>query len=822
MQISTASSHKATTWHVETLTWDEFKIRVRNYKTADMSRAQYDKLSKEEQTATKNAGAFVGGCLKDGLRKKSNVDSRSMITLDIDNAPEDIITRLGAIQDTYMAYTTFKSLPNKPRVRVVIPLAKDIREAEYEPLTRFYAKKYGLLEYCDRFCFRATQLMFWPCYPNDVKPVFIDHESTMLDAHKFLSTEVEDWEDVSTWPLQDGERQARVAQEKAEDPLTKQGLIGVFCRAYTIHEAIDTFLSDVYEETDKENRYHLKGASSSGGVLVYDDKFLYSHHEHDPGAMQLLNAFDLVRVHLFGDLDKNSKSEEVTKLPSYKKMMDLVAKDKRVHKFALVEAQNDFSDLDDIAERNEAVKNKVEALGDDVVGLEYDQKGNLKNTISNLSVIIETDDRLKVIRYDLFADNFVIHDHDGVLPWTHEGEGWSETDLSCLVIYISKKYHLSAAANVFVALQGTVRNKRSFHPVREYFDNLPEWDGTDRAEDLLIKYLGAEDNDYTRSATNLMLKAAYARIFEPGVKFDYLITLVGPQGIGKSTLPRLLGRKWYSDSLTITDMKDKTGAEKLKGNWIMEVSELSGMRRTDNETIKGFLSRNVDNYRPSYGHTTVKYPRQCILIGTSNEDRGFLSDTTGNRRYLPIRVKGAIPPEDWDLTPEVIDQIWAEVKCKYAEGFDGLFMPSYLYNEVQDTQNAFVESDEREGPIQEYADMLVPKNFRLLGSMARRNYLTGLDKYPKSELEVRNEISIIEVWTEALGCDYAKLDRTNSLTIKRILTRLGWVSPDRSAVMRFKAYGPQRVFKRTKGPINSIMPENEEEDNVITADSLLS
>lgn len=822
MQISTASSHKATTWHNETMTWEEFKTRVKTPKISEITRPEYDKLSKEEQTAIKNAGAFVGGCLIDGLRKKGGVESRSMITLDIDSAPADIITRLKTIPDTYLAYTTFKSLPTKPRVRVLIPLKDDIREAEYEPLTRFYTKKYGLLEYCDRLCFRATQLMFFPCYPKDVDPVFVEHEAKPLDARGFLSAEVEDWEDVRSWPLQEGERQARISQSKAEDPLNKQGPIGDFCRCYSIREAISTFLPDVYEETDKENRYHLKGASSPAGVLVYDDKFLYSHHEHDPGAMQLLNAFDLVRVHLFGDLDADYKGDDVTKAPSYKKMMDLVAKDRGVKRYALAECRKEFTAITDPMERIEATRTKAKSFAANIEGLERDNRGNVKNSIGNISTIIEADELLQCIRYDLFADNFVIQDRDSLLPWAHEGEDWCETDLSCLSIYISKIYGVSSTNNVFVALQGTVRDKRAFHPVREYFENLPEWDGVSRAENILIKYLGAEDSEYTKAVTRLMLKAAYGRIIEPGIKFDYLVTLVGPQGIGKSTLPRLLGRKWYSDSLTITDMKDKTGAEKLKGNWIMEVSELSGMRRTDNETIKGFLSRNVDNYRPSYGHTTVKYPRQCILIGTSNEERGFLSDTTGNRRYLLVRVKGGIPPEGWDLTPDILDQIWAEVVYKYADNYGDLYMPRDLLREVSTLQNEFVEADDREGIVQAYVDMPVPPNFKDKKFGERNDYLGGNSKdFKHSDLKPRDEISIIEVWTEALGGDSSRLDRANSLTIRRILTRLGWVPADRKCVRKFKAFGPQRVFKRTIPAISIDVPEGEgDEPNIIETDML--
>ena len=146
-----------------------------------------------------------------------------------------------------------------------------------------------------------------------------------------------------------------------------------------------------------------------------------------------------------------------------------------------------------------------------------------------------------------------------------------------------------------------VADDRSYHPIKDYFESLPEWDGVPRAELYFIEYLGAEDNAYTRAATRKLLCAAYRRIYEPGVKFDYCLVLVGPQGIGKSTAIAKLGMEWYSDSLALSDMNDKTAAEKLQGYWILEIGELAGMRKAETDKTKAFLSRQDDKYRASFG-----------------------------------------------------------------------------------------------------------------------------------------------------------------------------------------------------------------------------
>jgi predicted P-loop ATPase len=107
---------------------------------------------------------------------------------------------------------------------------------------------------------------------------------------------------------------------------------------------------------------------------------------------------------------------------------------------------------------------------------------------------------------------------------------------------------------------------------------------------LIIDYLGAENNSYTKAVTRKTLCAAVARIYDPGIKFDHILVLSGPQGLGKSTFFNRLGGKWFSDSLNITDMRDKAAAEKLQGYWILELGELAGIKKTDVETVKSFVS----------------------------------------------------------------------------------------------------------------------------------------------------------------------------------------------------------------------------------------
>ena len=195
-----------------------------------------------------------------------------------------------------------------------------------------------------------------------------------------------------------------------------------------------------------------------------------------------------------------------------------------------------------------------------------------------------------------------------------------------------------------------VADDRAYHPLRAYLAGLPEWDGSPRVDTLLIDYLGATDNAYIRAVTRKTLCAAAARVYSPGCKFDTILVLNGPQGIGKSTLIAKLGGEWFSDSLQLSDTHDKTAAEKLQGYWILEIGELAGLRKAEVETLRSFLSRQNDIYRASFGRRATPHPRQCVFIGTTNAESGYLRDTTGNRRFWPVKVSGNGHKKTWALS----------------------------------------------------------------------------------------------------------------------------------------------------------------------------
>lgn len=343
-------------------------------------------------------------------------------------------------------------------------------------------------------------------------------------------------------------------------------------------------------------------------------------------------------------------------------------------------------------------------------------------------------------------------------------------------------------------------SERAYHPVREYLDALPEWDGTERIDTLLTDYLGAEDSAYTRAVMRKTLAAAVARIYQPGVKFDSVLILNGPQGIGKSTLFARLAGAWFSDSLTLTDMRDKAGPEKLQGYWVLELGELAGMKKTDVETVKSFLSRVDDKYRASYGLNVESHPRQCIIVGSTNTESGFLRDITGNRRFWPVRVNGQSGKKPWQLSGDDVLQIWAEAKAAFENG-ERLYLEGEEAAAAACEQADAMETDDREGLVRAYLDTLLPEEWDTMSLYDRRNFLNGSEfgEQRRTGTVRRMMACNMEIWCECFGRDSSTLKKIDSYEISGIMRKIeGWgrYTATKNGTSSFPIYGKQRAYVR--------------------------
>lgn len=304
LAIAYGNSRQAKKWSNKTVKFDDLKKRLQSTMYTTESVEEYKKMSKAQRDAAKDHGGFVAGVLKGGRRKVDTVEKRSMIALDGDRITKEFLDDYENIAPyTSALYTTHSSTVDDPRVRLLFPLTKDITSEEFVAVSRYLAQMLGI-DMFDECSYQPNQLMYWPSTPANGTFVYKETDGGWLDPDDILNAHPE-WTDPTQLPTSSRESKANtVAQQKVQDPLEKDGVVGLFNRAfYPITKALDAFLSDVYEPTDKPDRYHLIESSSVAGVEIKEDKFVYSHHAKDAAYLKLCNAFDIIRIHKFGDLD---------------------------------------------------------------------------------------------------------------------------------------------------------------------------------------------------------------------------------------------------------------------------------------------------------------------------------------------------------------------------------------------------------------------------------------------------------------------------------------------------------------------------------------
>lgn len=790
--IATGRSRYEKEWKNKTMPWSALLSRLAKSMETPETHAEYMKMNKEQQDKIKDIGGFVGGHLKDGRRKTGYVVARQLLTLDLDFPPEefwdDIVNNL-EIDSALAVYSTHKHTAAKPRYRLIMPLDREVTPDEYEAIARKIAEKIGI-DYFDDSTFQPTRLMYWPSHSVDVEPFFQYYDAPFLAADSILA-EYPDWTDTSYWP--ESSRMAGIRKRQADkqgDPLAKKGIVGAFCRTYTITQAIAKFLPDVYTQTAKEDRYTYAAGSTTAGLVVYDgDVFAYSNHSTDPAGGQLCNAFDLVRLHKFGHLDDGHEDKSGRDAPSYKAMATFASEDQSVS----LTLANDT--------RARAVLDFEADLPEDDTDDSWKAKlvrgenGDVKPLITNAVLILENEPALQGIRYNELSNGIEVK---GKLPWPRPNKYWRDADDAQLYTWVADRYGVQFPENRFSKALTTVTDKRCFNPLREYVQQLPEWDGVPRADTLLIDYLGAPDTEYTRVVTRKTLVGAIQRVLQPGCKFDTVLVLDGKPGIGKSTLLRKLGGKWFSDSLSLADTRDKTAAEKLQGVWIMEIGEMQGTRKADVDIMKGFISRQVDEYRAAYGRVVERHPRTCIICGTTNSTTGFLRDTTGNRRFWPVTVNGGGRLSVWDMTEDTRAQIWAETMILVAEG-ETSYLDAAMELEAAKMQREAIEYDDREGEVIDYLETLLPADWYSWDMAKRVDFFQQRDVLDvKVDCTMRRtKVCAREIFCECWGRPKNAWKRQDGYDIAGIMARIpGWEKTGREA--RVPGYGHQRVYTRAE------------------------
>ena len=789
INISTGTSRKETKWKNKKMMWSDLLSKLSTTTRTRETINQYKKMTRDEKADIKDVGGFVGGLVKNGRRKAGNVAWRSLITLDADFADETLWQKIELLySNSICMYSTHSHTPEEPKLRIVAPLTRQVTPDEYEAISRFIASDIGI-DIFDDTTYQPERLMYWPSTADDGEFIFKFADGPFFDPDAILSKHPH-WQDASTWPESSRTHQMRMKHaEKQGDPREKPGVVGAFCRVYSVHDVMEKYLQDTYSPCEHQNRFTYIQGTASAGVIVYGSGlFSFSHHGTDPAGGVLCNAFDLVRIHKFGIKDEDEKEDTpVYKLPSYHAMSEWVLKINEVRvELAAVkneEAKNEFGYVD-LINTNHDWKAK----------LSYNEKGSLNQTIHNALLIMRHDPLIKsIVAVDNFTRKTVLKVK---APWRDikSPEPWIDSDDASLRHYLEVSYNMKKKESINDAVQ-IITKENSYHPIVEYLDSI-EWDGVHRIETALIYYLQVEDTLYTREISRKWFTAGAGRIRKPGVKFDNMLILVGPQGVGKSQFFNKVARQltWFSDSMNKFD-NSKEAMEQLAGKWIIELGELSALKKYEVEHVKVFLSKQEDSYRPSYGKRIESYPRQCIFGGTTNRE-DFLQDATGARRFWPVKVTNA--EKMWnEMTPEIVDQLWAEADVNFKLG-ENLYLSEGANSIAKIKHDEYTETGGKVGVAGEFLDVPITNNWYNLSVKDKVDFLNGYS-FTASDLEPtipRDEISGIELFVECFGGRIDTFSKKDAYEMSDILMSIGWIREN--GLKRIKEYGRQRSFKRPK------------------------
>jgi putative DNA primase/helicase len=795
---------------------------------------EYQKGDRDFKLKAKDKGGFIAGTSEGNTRDALSIRTRSMITLDMDYCPPNILDIIRNKQETtkelnfrFFVYSTHSHTPQEPRYRIIVPLTEIITVEKYEPIARAVAGIIGM-EYFDATTFQINRIMYFPSVSLDgdyVCEAFGMDEWNDLNPNEMLDRYM-DYHNIAEFqkPLFiEGLKVDKIKDGKVKDSRkTKYRIVNAYNTEYSIKEAIDTFLKDEYEEAGVD-RYSYKKGESKGGLVILNEQYAYSHHGTDPAQGRLLNAFDIVRIHKFGKQDEKKTDQDeydhYDKNTSYSAMVDYIRSNLPNVMRHMPEIEKlKKNEREFVNNQPETEENSVEAadwkLTLDYTGSEKDR--HPKSNARNIKIIFENDDYFKdLFYYDSLKDAICF---DRMPPWNKEktkGDLVTDDDDSQIRVYLNTIYQIAGKDLIYDSVVHQASKVRR-HPIKTFLANLPDWDGVPRIENILCDVYDIEPNAYYKEAGKAWWVGIIQRIMKPGSKFDMMVIICGEQGIGKSQLGKSIATLEWKGDMTQIDSQpnfygddelpfDKKDAyEQLGGIMIYELPEFEKYyKKSDTSTIKSFLSKTSDKYRKSYGRRVSEYRRQCVFIATTNDMRP-LRDRTGNRRFLPFYSR--LPrnnsrlynPKYWN--EDIRNQCFAEALHYFEQGFNPMSAFSDDAKKIWDELNekATIENDSL--PIVEmYLNNKFPTGYFRMNFLDMKRYysesITADFSGNPIYREPREEFSVKEIYCIAFNRDLAHTpDYIMREQIENALDKLGFIKQTYRKSQG--VFGQQIVYKR--------------------------
>jgi len=742
LDIATAPRKNSKRWKLGKITWGEILLWAK------------------EPADHKECGNYLLGRLAGERRTKNTILGRGAITLDVDYADKGFLNRVVMeFPWAYMLHTTFNSSPDDQRFRLIAPTDREMTPEEYEAVCSVVMDTLG------RSCFdqstaEPSRYMFKPSAqePGWYRSWVEDGDAIPVDEA------MKDFDpDLSKLPT------PKIHPNK-RDPFAIEGVVGAFNRAYSFEELIEDF--DLPYEPAGELRWHLVGAVSEAGMGVVSEGLVFSHHTTDPAWGQTCSAFDLVRLHRFGDLDDATpETTPVNRRPSNQEMLKFAASDSRVVRDLV---GGDFDDDSDDGSHDWRLKIRISP-----------RTGKFLDEIENWDLVTKNDPAFQGL---YFNEMTLTVETERELPWRDLDPGrevFTGTDRAALCHYLEREYKIRAARTFVDELVNVRAYSNPIHPVQVYLKGLV-WDKKPRIETCLP---GVIPTKYTRMVARKCMTAAAARIMDPGCKWDHTLVLYGAEGLGKSWWIEKVSRGY---SASLGKIGDKDTLLTMQRSWIMVADEGYSLRKSDADQQKEFLTRTEDVFRMPYDREALVHKRHSVIWGTTN-DEVFLRRQEGNRRFLIVRCDRKV--NFGHITDEYIDQLWAEAMFRYRAG-ERLFLEEDEGLLAASEREKFTEEDALAGVIEDYLEMMVPDGWDDMSPEARIQWRNDrADKLVPKGTNRLTEMCSAQVWVEALGRRFGDHRRSDLLEITDALKRIpGWKLTGKRR--RIANYGPQLLFER--------------------------
>lgn len=719
----------------------------------------------------KREKSYLPGELKNHHRKSVNVINRSVITLDLDGALEGGFEALcGFLSDfCYFWHTTYSHSEEKPSYRFLVPLAEPVTPGQYGDLVRqiIAANPQASI---DAASAKPAQIMFTPACKDPFSYDYGVHEGSLVNGAQWLAS------------VNGGESVVPLGRlDKKGEPAEAPGIVGQFNRAYPNLDELIAVFELPYELDGASGRYRYTGSSATAtpGMRELDERpgLYYSWHAHDPAAGYAQNAFDLVRIHKFGHLDTEYKGP-VNRAPSYTACRDFLDTHKGFNKRAAAQVyETVVSSLTDQenggAERTppaQETHTSVEVLTTEEIDntqwvsqLEVDRKtGKFVDSLRNLTLIFDNDPKMKGIGWCERGEYFTDADPHN-WPDTKRLPKLTENQKVLLRNRYENVYGLKVPPERLVQIFAERKTTNSFDPVCVYLESL-RWDGNKRMETCLP---GVEDTEYNRMVARKVLLAAVARTFEPGVKVDEALILVGPEGTGKSSWIKEMSKGF---SVEFQNIESKDTVQILSETWIAMAEESEVVAKSDFNRLKSFLTQTSDTYRVPYAVEPETRLRRWVVWGSTN-DMELLRERDGNRRFLMVEC---VRPRDFDLlTPEYVDQIWAEAVHAYLMG-ESHVMNSYERELARSAREQHIHSDALTESIAEHLRLPITSDWHEKKPETLRSIVGqwNVDVIGSTGDKERDFITPKEVWVEVEGMSLADFTLRDQSRVKDSLQAL--------------------------------------------------